>query len=114
MKIRADQDLLPRYRPTIKQTETSLRLSEFDWASLVALTVHPLKVAIIEALLWVEEPLSATELTRMGEGDYNLDMVIYHTRGLVKMGVLEATDMRRVRGARERFYFFATRSVRCQ
>jgi hypothetical protein len=79
----------------------------FDWANLVALTVHPTKVAIVEALKCVGGPLSATELAEiLKEGGHNLDMVIYHAGGLVKLGVLELAHIRRVRGARERFYFF--------
>lgn len=31
----------------------------FDWAALVPLVVHPMRVTIIEALCWVGEPLSA-------------------------------------------------------
>jgi DNA-binding transcriptional regulator GbsR (MarR family) len=66
-----------------------------------------LKVAIIEALLWVHEPLSATELEEILEdGDYNLDMVLYHLRGLSRLGVVELTNTRRARGARENYFFF--------
>lgn len=100
MRIRAEQDLLPRHRPAIEATGTP----GFDWAGLVALTVHPLKVAIVEALLWLGEPLSAAELTEMGEGDYNIDNVIYHAGKLTTLGVLEFTETQRDREARGRFY----------
>lgn len=77
----------------------------FDWAALVAQTVHPVKVAIVEALRWVEQPLSATELTPMfEEAEYPLDMIVYHARGLLKLGSIEIAHSRQGRGACERFY----------
>jgi hypothetical protein len=84
----------------------------FDWVALVALTLHPAKVAIIEALRWLDRPLSATELAAvLAEGDYNLDMVLYHARGLVKLGFLEIMHTRRVRGANEKFYAFCKGAI---
>lgn len=79
----------------------------FDWGTLVAQTVHPAKVAIIEALHWAEEPLSATELTAMLEEDsLDFDKIHYHARGLVRLGALEIAHSRQVRGACERCYYF--------
>jgi DNA-binding transcriptional ArsR family regulator len=101
----AGLDSLPTERPEIRAEEHASR--NFCWASLVAATIHPVKVAIIEALLWVHVPLSGTELAEIfGNGDYNLDIVLYHLRGLVRLGLIEVTDTRRARGARERYFFF--------
>jgi hypothetical protein len=78
-----------------------------DWAGLVPLTVHPVKVSIIEAMEWVGEPVSATELKDMfeePEGHY-LSLVSYHMGKLVELGVVQKTGHRPVRGARETFYF---------
>ena len=36
----------------------------FNWGSLVPYLIHPVKVAIIEAMEWVEVPLSPRELDR--------------------------------------------------
>jgi hypothetical protein len=80
-----------------------------DWAALVPLTVHPIQVAIIEAMEWIEEPVSATELTDMFQepkGHY-LSLVSYHMGKLVQLGAVEKTGHRPVRGARETFYFLA-------
>lgn len=80
-----------------------------DWTALVPLTVHPVQVAIIEALQWVEEPVSATELRDMFEepkGHY-LSLVSYHMGKLVELGAIEKISHRPVRGARETFYFLA-------
>jgi hypothetical protein len=37
----------------------------FDWGAFVASIVNPIKVAIVEALQYLEQPLSPTELTRL-------------------------------------------------
>jgi hypothetical protein len=80
----------------------------FDWGSLVPLLVHPAKVAIIEALLWVERPLSPTEIVRLlgNEREYYLSLVSYHTVSLAKVGVIKKVRTRSARGALEKFYYF--------
>jgi hypothetical protein len=103
----ADAELgsLPTQRPEVGATKRPAR--DFCWGSLVASTIHPVKVAIIEALLWVYEPLSATELTEsFGHDDYNFDIVLYHLRALVQFDVVEVTARRHTRGAQENFLFF--------
>lgn len=79
----------------------------FDWAALVPHVVHPLKVAIIEALVWIGEPLSPAELERVLDHQFGLSLVAYHVNKLVEAGVLQAVGSRPVRGAMETFYFFA-------
>jgi hypothetical protein len=82
----------------------------FDWAALVPRIVHPVKVAIVEALLWTGHPLSATELRSLfdePEG-YYLSIVSYHVSKLVEAGALQETGSRKVRGATETFYFFSS------
>jgi DNA-binding transcriptional ArsR family regulator len=81
---------------------------EFDWLSLVTRVVHPTKVAIIEALLWIDQPLSATDLTKVFGGELGLGVVAYHLRELYKAGVMSMAGDRQVRGAREKFYVFST------
>lgn len=80
--------------------------TRFDWAGLVPRFVHPLKVAIIEAMVWVDEPLSATDLTNAFLGEFHLSLVSYHLTGLAKAGAVEQVGERQVRGALQRFYFF--------
>jgi hypothetical protein len=103
----ADANLgpLPTQRPEIGVPRRGAK--DFCWESLVASTIHPVKVAIVEALQWINEPLSATELTEIfGHDDYNLDIVLYHLRGLVRLDVIEVTARRHARGAQENFFFF--------
>lgn len=80
----------------------------FDWGGLVPVFVHPVKVAIIEALAWIGEPLSAVGLERsfLYCHTWNLPIVAYHVRGLAKIEAIVAVGSRRVRGSTETFYFF--------
>jgi DNA-binding transcriptional ArsR family regulator len=79
----------------------------FSWDVLVPLVVHPLKVAIVEALWWIGEPLSATDLTKViGDEEYGLSHISYHMVKLADAGAIEVVSTRPVRGSLEKFYFF--------
>jgi len=81
---------------------------QFDWAVLVPRLVHPVQVAVIEALSRVGRPLSATEMSRLfGVKGWYVGIVAYHIGKLAEAGVIEVKDRRPVRGAEERFYFFS-------
>jgi hypothetical protein len=113
MKVPKDAFVgLPKERPPVSLVE-GMRGVEgvalFNWADLVSHYVHPLKVAIIEALLWVEQPLSANDLARLfAVRHYPLGVVAYHVSDLAKRGVIEQVAERQARGARECFYFLAS------
>lgn len=77
----------------------------FDWGVLVPFLIHPLRVAIIEALLWIDRPLSASELKRLfGEDGRTVGLISYHVNELAKTGVIRKQGYRQRRGARETFY----------
>jgi Ribonuclease R winged-helix domain len=77
----------------------------FDWAPLVAKTVHPLKVAIVEALIWIDRPLSRAELADvLVDAGYDLEAIRYHANGLTELGALKVAHTRQVRGGVEPFY----------
>lgn len=79
----------------------------FDWAVLVPLYIHPAKIAIIEALRWIQEPLSANELVHLlGPSNYRLGTLAYHLNDLADRGAIEQVYERQVRGARETYFFF--------
>lgn len=79
----------------------------FDWSSLVPRLVHPLKVSIVEALQWIGEPLSATDLAKLFDDDaVSLSHVSYHLVSLAKTGALTKVRQRQVRGTTESFFFF--------
>jgi len=79
----------------------------FDWGSLVPRVIHPLKVASIEALEWIDQPLSASELTKIIDNEhYGVANISYHLNKLAQVDALEIVRERQVRGAVEKFYFF--------
>jgi hypothetical protein len=80
----------------------------FEWERLVAVSLHPLKVAIVEALSWVRQPLSATDLAKMvGAGKYSRDLIQYHAGCLENWGALAVAEVRRTQGGWESYYFFS-------
>jgi Helix-turn-helix domain len=80
----------------------------FDWGALVPRIVHPAQVAIVEAMFWIGQPLSATELRDLFDEPacYYLSLVSYHLGKLEEVGAVRETGNRTVRGATETFYFF--------
>jgi DNA-binding transcriptional ArsR family regulator len=79
----------------------------FEWEALVPCIVNPAKVAIIEALLWIDQPLSATELTRsFDDDDFNLSQISYHLSTLADAKLLTLVREKQGRGAPQKFYFF--------
>jgi hypothetical protein len=78
--------------------------SHFNWDSLVPYLVHPVKVAIIEAMEWVEVPVSPRELDRIFEEQFGVSLVAYHMRTLAEAGVVEKVRQQAVRGALQTFY----------
>jgi DNA-binding transcriptional ArsR family regulator len=83
-------------------------LVDVTWDALIGPLVHPTKVSIIEAMLWIDRPISARELERVFEERPGLSMsaVSYHMTSLATLGVLTLVEKRRVRGAWQKFYFF--------
>jgi repressor of nif and glnA expression len=79
----------------------------FDWEGLVPLIVHPVKVTIIEAIEWIDKPLSASDLTKVIDDEkFGLSHVAYHLKKLGEVGALKVVRRRAVRGSLEKFYFF--------
>jgi len=82
------------------------------WEAFIPQFVHPVKVAVVEALLWIEEPLSATQLAKLfsGKGErFPEPNVRYHVRHLVTVGVLEVLPLHPFSdgGSKEKFVYFA-------
>ena len=72
--------------------------------------LHPVKVAVLEALLWVDRPLSPREMDRIFGEEFGVSLVSYHVRGLAAAGIVEVVKRRPVRGAMETFYRLCGRS----
>jgi hypothetical protein len=84
------------------------------WERFVPQFVHPVKVAVIEALLHLGEPLSAPLFAKLfiGEGEsFRESNVRYHLSHLVKAGVLEVvpSDPFTDEGRPERRFYFTDR-----
>jgi hypothetical protein len=84
------------------------------WELYVASFVHPIKVAIVEILCWMEAPLSAVQLSRICNGggkSFREPNVRYHLHQLVKVGVLEivSTSPFDEEGEVDTFFYFADR-----
>lgn len=78
------------------------------WQVLVPRLLSDARLVIVEALLWVREPMSAVGLARMLEDpSYTAGMFSYHLRVMVEKGMLVQTEARSVRGAEELFFYFA-------
>lgn len=77
-----------------------------DWDALVSRFLHPTKLWIVEAMLWIDEPLSASELEQVLTDEVSLSALSYHLRALVELEVIEEVYARPARGAIERFYGF--------
>ncbi len=84
-----------------------------DWGALVSRFVHPTKVWIIEAMRWIDRPLSASDLEKVLAGAKDLSAISYHVNSLAKAGALERVKKRQVRGTRES-HFSVTKTVRAQ
>lgn len=76
----------------------------FDWESLIPLLVHPVKITIIEAMEWLDMPLSATDLDRVLDGKIGVSLLSYHLRKLSELEVIQPVRKETVRGAVQTFY----------
>jgi hypothetical protein len=83
-----------------------------DWCALVPRLVHETKVCIIEAMRWIDRPLSAREMERISGGCKSIADFEHHFLSLVKAGGISRVSRTPVRGAHENHYFF-TEAVRC-
>jgi hypothetical protein len=82
------------------------------WGIYVPQFVHPVKVAVVEALLCIGAPLSVAQLTKLfsGEGEgFRESNIRYHLRHLVKVGLLEVVPSDPLSDGNpvEKFFYFA-------
>jgi hypothetical protein len=72
-----------------------------DWDVLVPRLVHETKVWILEAMRWLDRPLSARELQRLCAGAKSISGLEYHLLSLVEAQAIEVVE-RRIRSCRAR------------
>jgi Helix-turn-helix domain len=61
---------------------------DFCWGALAARVLHPVQVQIIEALRWIDRPLSAGELLRVLRGEQAGLRIEHHLRRLRRLGAV--------------------------
>jgi hypothetical protein len=82
----------------------------FPWGSLVSRTLHPIQVAVVEAMYWIRLPLSPSDVSSMLDGTCTASHVAYHVKALVDRGILQLVDTETVRGATRHLYVLAPES----
>lgn len=82
-----------------------------DWGDLVPLIVHKTKLIILEAMIWVDEPLSAVDIREMCGGELSTSALSYHLRSLASdHPILRLYAEEPVRGAWKKLYYFRNRT----
>lgn len=82
-----------------------------DWVDLVPLIVHKTKLLILEAMLWIDEPLSAVDVEAICDGEIGTSSLSYHLKSLDRhLSVLCLYDEEQIRGARKKNYYFRNRT----
>ncbi len=75
------------------------------WAGLAVSLIHPIQLQIIEALIWIDVPMSASELVEVFHREHSLSSIGYHVRRLYWLGALEPVGARNPRrGSKEKLY----------
>lgn len=83
-----------------------------DWDALVPCAINPTRVAILEAMRWIDEPFSAVDLNKMYEDDPpGISAIAYHMRTLAfDFLVLCLYGEETIRGAKRKLYYFRKRT----
>jgi hypothetical protein len=82
-----------------------------DWDEIVSRGVHPIRVAAVEAMEWIDEPFSPVDLDRMHADPPGVETVAYHMRALASnLKVLRLYDEEMIRGATRKLYYFRKRT----
>jgi hypothetical protein len=75
------------------------------WAALAARLLHPIQVQIIEAMAWIDLPVSASDLVNVFSREERLSAIAYHVRRLDSLGALAPAGKRHpVRGSEEKLH----------
>lgn len=59
-----------------------------EWSELVPLIVHPIRLAILEAMLWIDEPLAAVDVEHICGGERGSSVIAYHLSVLQQANLL--------------------------
>jgi predicted transcriptional regulator len=78
-----------------------------SWETALFSLLHPAQIAVVEAHVWIGEPMSSKRLHEVLGGTWPLGTIAYHVRRLAQKGVLEERYREPVRGVVEYFYGLA-------
>ena len=81
----------------------------FDWNVVVPRLMHPLQVAVVEAMAWIDVPLSPSDLTQVFMEQFPLEEVAYHVRRLAYIEALVKVEQQTKRGRQRKWYFLTGR-----
>jgi hypothetical protein len=82
-----------------------------DWDAIIARGVHPIRVAAIEAMRWIDEPFSPVDLDRMYADPPGVETTAYHMRALASnLKLLRLYEEETIRGAKRKIYYFRNRT----
>ncbi|MFL5900120.1 MAG: hypothetical protein ACJ75S_02850 [Solirubrobacterales bacterium] len=98
---------MPEDHPKPCDTPLSKFGQSLDWNALAMLLAHPTKALIIEAMGWIDRPLSASDLALVFDGALGLSVVSYHVTTLAGYGILTKVEKQQVRGAWKSLYVFS-------
>lgn len=88
-----------------------MRDEPLDWDVLVPRAINPIKVAILEAMHWIEEPFSAVDLNRMHDDPPGVSAIAYHMKALAfDLPALRLYGEEPIRGAKRKLYYFRKRT----
>jgi hypothetical protein len=76
------------------------------WEKALAQLLHPTQLLIVEAISQIEEPISASVMVRISDGQIKLASYDYHCKRLVELGLLKPAGKAKRRGVYEKFYDF--------
>lgn len=84
-----------------------------NWEEIGIRLLHPTQIVIIEALLWVNLPISPRLLQHLSpDAGITLGHFAYHCKRLMQLEILEKVGSVPRRGAAESYYFFVSDSDR--
>lgn len=76
----------------------------FRWDMLVSRVLHPIQLSMVEALIWIDLPISPSDLSQMYSGEFTNSHTGYHVKVLADYGIIELADTEQVRGVTRHLY----------
>lgn len=85
---------------------------DVDWGLLASRFIHSTKISIIEAMRYIDQPLSASELEKVLGGSFISSTLSYHLKSLAEKGVVEELAKEKGMAGPEKSPFVLTLGIR--